>query len=127
MEAQAAAPSPRHRHRTLRRAPDCRARERRMRSGRSRGDDSRGHDSRGDDSRGDENRGGMLEAFLERLDHRGGVVAVDEAMIEGRGDVHDAAYGDGALHHHRALDGAVTPMIATSGALMIGVLAIPPS
>src|SRR5438874_1404058 len=78
-------PRPRHRHRTLRRAPDRRARERRVRSGRS----------RGDDSRGDENRGGMLEAFLERLDHRGGIVAVDEAMIEGRGDIHDAAYGDG--------------------------------
>src|SRR5947208_11777376 len=103
----AAAQSPRPRHRTLRRAPDWRARERRVRSGRSRGDDSRGHDSRGDDSRGDENRGGMLEAFLERLDHRGGIVAVDEAMIEGRGDIHDAAYGDGALHHYRSLDGAV--------------------
>src|SRR5437016_13056682 len=73
-----------------------------MRSARSRGDNSRG-----EDSRGDENRGGMLEAFLERLDHRGGVVAVDEAMIEGRGDIHDAAYGDGSLHHHRSLDGAV--------------------
>src|SRR2546430_6895434 len=73
-----------------------------MRSARSRGDNSRG-----EDSGGDENRGGMLEAFLERLDHRGGVVAVDEAMIEGRGDIHHAAYGDGALHHRRSLDGAV--------------------
>src|SRR5207248_9751362 len=94
----AAAQSPRHRHRTLRRAPDWRARERRVRSGRSRGDDSRGHDSRGDDSRADEKRGGTLEAFLERLDHRGGVVAVDAANIEGREGIHDAAYRGSTLH-----------------------------
>ena len=52
----------------------------------------------------DEDRGGMLEAFLQRLDHRGGVEAVDEAMIERRREIHDAADRDRALDHDRPLD-----------------------
>src|SRR5213082_2231141 len=58
-------------------------------------------------SSGDENRGGMLQALLERLDHRGRVVTVHEAVVEGRGEVHGAPDGDGAAHDHRALQGAV--------------------
>src|SRR5580700_7003800 len=49
----------------------------------------------------------MLQALLERLNHRRSVVAVDEAMVEGGGQIHGAADRDGAIDHHRALDGAV--------------------
>ena len=49
----------------------------------------------------DEDRRGLLQRVLERLDHRGGVVAVDEAMIERRRQIHHQPHGDLAVHHHR--------------------------
>src|SRR6516162_7710781 len=55
----------------------------------------------------DEDRRRVLEALLERLDHGRRVVAVDEAVVEGRGQVHGTADGDDAIEHHRTLHRAV--------------------
>src|SRR5687767_4528380 len=53
----------------------------------------------------DEDRGGLFQQVLECLDHRGGVVAVDEAVIEGRGEIHHEAHRDLPVDHDGALDG----------------------
>ena len=55
----------------------------------------------------DEDRRRVLDTLLQRLDHRGSVVAVDEPMIERRGQIHHAAHSDGAANDHRPLNGAI--------------------
>src|SRR5258706_10589083 len=56
---------------------------------------------------GCKNRGRVLEQILERLDQTGGIGAVDEAMVEGRGQVHHQPHLDRSIDHHRAFDRAI--------------------
>src|ERR1700747_2213842 len=46
-------------------------------------------------SGGYEDRRRVLEALLQCLDHRGGVVTIDEAMVERGREIHGEADGDG--------------------------------
>src|SRR5580658_1470320 len=51
-----------------------------------------------------ENHCWMLEELFQHLDHRSGIITVNEAMIERRGYVHDPPDSDRALLHDRTLD-----------------------
>ncbi len=46
----------------------------------------------------------MLDQAFQLLNEAGGVMAINNAMIEGRGDVHHFADGDLAVMHHWPLD-----------------------
>ena len=54
-----------------------------------------------------EQKSPAVRAGLDLLDERGGVLAVDDAVIEGRRQVHHLAHDDLAVAHDRALDDLV--------------------
>ena len=49
----------------------------------------------------------MLQQAFDRLDEGGGVIAVDDPVIEGGGEVHHLAHHDLAAADHRPLDDLV--------------------
>ena len=75
----------------------------------------------------DEEESGRLEELAHPLDEAGSVPTVDDAVVEGGRQVHHLA----GTHTPPVSTGRstilLTPMMATSGALMIGVEATPPS
>src|SRR5579871_2180730 len=50
-----------------------------------------------------ENRGRVLDALFQSLNQRGGIVAIDKAVIEGRGQIHHASNRDCPVNHHWTL------------------------
>ena len=66
-----------------------------------------------------EDQSRLLQQLLQRLDHGGGVVAVDEAVVEGRRQVHHQSYrnlavDDDGTKRRRAMDGDAVALTAHS-------------